>query len=92
MNLLFFRNKVIAEALKQKSLILAKQKIPASDRKYARLSGLFLFLFCGFVLIGLLVFFDYVGSYNIFIILFCAVLSLGGLIQLVTGRHFLTKR
>ncbi|PIW37248.1 MAG: hypothetical protein COW24_00920, partial [Candidatus Kerfeldbacteria bacterium CG15_BIG_FIL_POST_REV_8_21_14_020_45_12] len=87
-----FRDKVITEALVQKTLRAEGKAIPSGQKKYARLAGGLAWIICGagafvIVLIGMLS-----GSYYVFFILLFGVLSVGGFIQLITGRHLISKR
>lgn len=87
-----FRDRVIAEALKQKELRAAGQRIPPEFKWYSRISGLVTFLVCTLGTALVLKIGLGSGSYYVFAILFFAALALGGLIQAVTGQHLLTRR
>lgn len=87
-----FRDKVMAEAFLQKQLRAKGEKISEQHKKYARLSGLMLFLVSGSGCAVILLISSWSNLYSIFGILFTATFCLGGLAQLITGRHLLTKR
>ncbi len=88
--LLWFRRKVMEEARHQRELSAAGQLIPPHLRCYARLSGAFIALLgaVGGILIWLLL--ASTGYLFVTLLGFCGVLVVGGVIQLVRGRHLLS--
>ncbi|MBU4315474.1 hypothetical protein KJ673_03685 [Patescibacteria group bacterium] len=86
-----FREKVTIEARKQKELRAQGKVIPKEYKKYARIGGLGIFLACGIGDLIILLICWYADTYYIFFILLFAVLSLFGLVQLITGRQFLNN-
>ena len=87
-----FRAKVIEEAIQQRKLSDAGEPIPSHLRVQARLSGLIVAGVAtaggfGIAWLGL-------GSGEVYVgaLLFVGVLALGGLIQVISGRHLLTRR
>lgn len=86
-----FKQHVQEEAKKQKELRALGQPIPSEYKKYARLSGLFAWLISGVGSLVILGIGFSSGSYYVAFILLFAVLSVGGLIQLITGKHLLSR-
>ena len=87
-----FRDRVSEEASRQRALRAAGEAIPASARRYARISGAATFGVGGggaalIVVLGAVYGQLYYGA-----VLFLAVLGLLGLVQLVSGRHIMTGR
>ncbi|HAL50435.1 MAG: hypothetical protein UU40_C0003G0009 [Candidatus Uhrbacteria bacterium GW2011_GWD2_41_121] len=86
-----FRENVIIEARKQKELRAQGKSIPNEYKKYARISGLGIFLACGIGDLIIILICWYTGTYYIFFILLFAVLSMIGLVQFLIGRQFLNN-
>ena len=87
-----FRDHVIQEAFKQKEFRQSKKSIPAEYRKYARQSGLWIFVVgtlgtLVLLAVGTLGSVFYIGG-----VLFTGTFAVGGLLQLITGLHLLTRR
>lgn len=87
-----FRDHVKEEALAQRQLRKAGQPIPPAMRRYARLSGAIVFVGSGLGFVVILTVARDSGFVSVFGLLFTAVFALGGLAQLLTGRHLLTRR
>jgi hypothetical protein len=85
-----FRDRVKEEAKHQRELRAAGEAIPASARRYARLAGAMTFAAGGggaalIVALGVIYGDLYYGA-----ALFLAALGLGGLVQMISGRHLLS--
>lgn len=86
-----FRDEVTKEAREQRTRREAGQPIPPELRRYARLSGL---ATVGVSAAGLglvLAIGHRTGRLFVFADLFLATLTVIGLVQLITGRHFLNR-
>ncbi|MEZ4380734.1 MAG: hypothetical protein R3A79_05275 [Nannocystaceae bacterium] len=87
-----FRDRVREEADHQRELRAAGAAIPASARRYARIAGAATLAAGGggaalIVALGVLYGQLYYGA-----ALFLGALGLGGLVQLLSGRHLMTGR
>lgn len=86
-----FRDEVTKEARDQRLRREAGQPIPPELRRYARLSGLATVAVSGAGLGLVLAIGQRVGRVFLFADLFLAALTVIGLAQLITGRHFLNR-
>lgn len=87
-----FRDNVKAEAAKQKEFKTAGKHIPAEFKIYARKSGLAMFLISGIGALFILGVGMMSGTYYVFFILLFAVLSVMGLLQVITGKHLISGK
>jgi len=87
-----FRQNVIGEAYAQRDLRRGGQEIPADLRRYARFSGAILCVGGALAMGGFMELWTETNNLFVFGILLAAVISVGGLAQLLTGLHLLTRR
>lgn len=87
-----FRDDVRAEAKKQKELLSAGKAIPAEYKKFARKSGLGIFLVGGVGALAIVGVGTASGTYYVAFILLFAVLSGAGLLQVITGKHIISGK
>lgn len=87
-----FRERVAEENRAQRALRAAGKPIPPELKKYARLSGLWLFLvpLIGIGLFSLIL--KSTGLVSVTFTLLFFVLSAIGLFELITGRHVISKK
>ena len=86
------RQNVIREAHAQRDLRRAGQPIPAEPRRYARIAGAILSVAGAASAGGFLELWTETNGPFVFGILFAVAISVGGLAQLGTGLHRVTRR
>lgn len=87
-----FPDNIRTEAAKQKEFTNAGNPIPAEYKTFARKAGVIIFLIGGLGALAISVVGMISGTYYIVFILLFAVLSVSGLLQIITGKHIISGK